>query len=97
MTPEQRYELIDRKLQGVTETLQIVADMQRDNERRFAENSKRFAEDEKRFAENEKRSAETDRRLDLLVRAIEAEHESIKSLERIAVAHEQRLDDIEGH
>jgi len=69
MIPEQRFEIIETKFQGITETVQLILNMQRDNENRFAG----------------------------LTRVIEIEHESIKALERIALAHEQRLDDIEGH
>jgi SET domain-containing protein len=42
------------------------------------------------------RFAETGRQITGLARIVETEHESIKALERIATAHEQRLDDREG-
>ena len=72
MTQERRFELIETKLQGITETVQLIANMQRDNENRFAA---------------------TEQHLNQLTRIIATEHESIKALERIALAHEQRLED----
>jgi hypothetical protein len=42
---------IDERLEGLTETIEIIAAMQRDNERRFQENEKRFAANEKRTGE----------------------------------------------
>jgi hypothetical protein len=46
MTPEDQppKRTIDERLDGLTQTLEIIAAMQRDNERRFAENALRFAE-----------------------------------------------------
>jgi hypothetical protein len=41
---------IDERLDGLTQTLEVIAGMQRDNERRFAETDKRFQENEIRFA-----------------------------------------------
>ena len=37
-----------------------------------------------------------ERRFEEIRKLFQAEHDSIKSLEAIAVAHEQRLDDLEG-
>jgi predicted ferric reductase len=46
--------------------------------------------------DNEKRFEETDRRFAQVTRNFEITLDSIKRLENIAVAHEQRLDDIQG-
>jgi len=40
--------------------------------------------------------ASNEKRFDIVTRNFETVHDSIKRLERIAVAHEERLDDIEG-
>jgi hypothetical protein len=48
-TPNPRT--IDERITGLTQTLEIVAAMQRDNEHRFAENERRFAENERRAGE----------------------------------------------
>lgn len=45
---------------------------------------------------NERRFEASERNFEEIRKAFEAEHESIKSLENIALAHEQRLDDLEG-
>jgi hypothetical protein len=49
--PDPKPRTIDERLDGLTQTLEIIAAMQRDNERRFENNEKRFAESGKRFAE----------------------------------------------
>ena len=66
---------IDERLEAITQTLEIVAGMQRENEKKQQENEKRF---------------------DQITHNFEMTLDSIKRLENIAVAHEQRLDDIEG-
>ena len=48
-TPKPRT--IDDRLEGLTQTVEIIAAMQRDNERRFAENAEAQRANEKRFAE----------------------------------------------
>jgi hypothetical protein len=47
-------------------------------------------DNEKRFKENEARFAQVTHNFEIVL-------DSIKRLENIAVAHEQRLDDIQGH
>ena len=59
---------IDERLQTLTETVEILAGMQRENEKRFGE----------------------------IAHTFETIHDSLVRLERIAVAHEDRLDDLEG-
>jgi hypothetical protein len=66
---------IDERLQALTETVEILAGMQRENEKRFAE----IARDLQQVSRN-----------------FETVHDSLVRLERIAVAHEERLDDLEG-
>ena len=68
MTPDERLAVIETKLQGVTETLEVLASMQKDNEARFS----------------------------AVARAFEVALDSIKRLENIAVADENRLDHLEG-
>ena len=58
---------IDERLDGITQTLEIVAAMQRDNERRFAE-----------IAANQERDAE---HIHALVRIAELHHERLTHLE----------------
>jgi hypothetical protein len=65
---------IDERLDGITQTLEIIAAMQRDNERRFAENEKRFAE----IAANQQRDGE---HIHALVRIAELHHERLTNLE----------------
>ena len=52
-TPKPRT--IDDRLEGLTQTVEIIAAMQRDNERRFAANEKRFAGIAEAQRANEKR------------------------------------------
>jgi hypothetical protein len=59
---------IDQRLEALTQTVEILAGMQRENEKRFGQVTHNF----------------------------EVVLDSIKRLENIAVAHEQRLDRIEG-
>jgi hypothetical protein len=59
---------IDERLQALTETLKILAGMQRENEKRF----------------------------DQITHNFEMVLDSIKRSENIAVAHDHRLDDLEG-
>ena len=49
--PTPRPRTIDERLDGLTQTLEIIAAMQRDNERRFAANEVRFAKIADRFEE----------------------------------------------
>ena len=59
---------IDERLDSLAQTMEILAGMQRENEKRF----------------------------DQVTHNFEIVLDSIKRLENVAVAHEQRLDDIEG-
>jgi peptidoglycan hydrolase CwlO-like protein len=59
---------IDQCLEALTQTVELLAHMQQENEKRF----------------------------DQVTHNMEILHDSIKRLENIALAHEQRLDDIEG-
>ena len=42
MTVDERFERIENKLQGITEALEVLASMQRDNEARFVQVTKNF-------------------------------------------------------
>jgi hypothetical protein len=66
---------IDERLEGLARTMEILAGMQRENDRRFDQVTHKF---------------------DQVTHNFEIVLDSIKRLENIAVAHEQRLDDIEG-
>jgi hypothetical protein len=59
---------IDERLEALTQTVEIIAGMQRENEQRFAQTTHNF----------------------------ELVLDSIKRLENIAAAHEERLDDLEN-
>ena len=61
---------LDERLQALTQSVELLARMQHDNELR----------DEKRFEQ--------------IARTFEVALDSIKRLENIAAAHEQRLDDL---
>jgi hypothetical protein len=58
---------IDERLEALTQTVELIAAMQRDNDVRFAQVTRNF----------------------------ETVLDSIKRLENIAVAHEQRIEDLE--
>jgi hypothetical protein len=73
---------IDERLEALTQTVELLAAMHRDNEKRFSDNEKRFSDNETRFSQ--------------VTRNFEIVLDSIKRLENIAASHEQRLDDIEG-
>ena len=49
--PTPRPRTIDERLEGLTQTVEIIAAMQRDNEKRFAANAEAQLANEKRFAE----------------------------------------------
>ncbi len=70
---------IDERLEALAQTVEILASMQRENEKRFEQNEKRF---EQMFLE--------------VRHHFEIVLDSIRGLESIARAHEQRLDDLEG-
>jgi hypothetical protein len=59
----------EERLEALTQTVEILAAMQRSNEKRF----------------------------DQIAQNFEVVLDSIKRLERVALAHEQRLDDLEGN
>jgi hypothetical protein len=61
-------------------------------------NAAPYGERERREAQaaNESSQAANEKRFSAVTRNLERLHDSIKRLERIAVAHEQRLDDLEG-
>ena len=70
---------IDRRLEALVQSVELLAGLHRDNEKRLDEivrvNDSRFAQ---------------------VTRNFEITLDSIKRLENIAMAHEQRLDDIQG-
>jgi hypothetical protein len=59
---------IEERLEALTQTVELISAMQRDNEKRFTQIAAMF----------------------------ESALDSIKRLESIALAHEQRLDDLQG-
>jgi hypothetical protein len=59
----------EERLEALTQTVEILAAMQRSNEKRF----------------------------DQITQNFEVVLDSIKRLERVAVAHEERLDDLESN
>jgi len=63
---------IDERLEAITQSLELVAGMQRANEERY------------------------ERRFQAIAHNFEIVLDSIKRLENIASAHEQRLDDLEN-
>ena len=72
MNIDERLEKLAERHEALTQTVELIAAMQRDNEIR------------------------TDKRFDQVARNFETVLDSIKRLENIAVAHEQRLDDMQG-
>jgi hypothetical protein len=75
MTIEEQIQQLldaDRRIQqrheALAQTVELLAAMQRENEKRF----------------------------DQITRNFEIVHDSIKGLETVALAHEQRLDDLDG-
>jgi hypothetical protein len=76
---------IDERLESIARNLDTLTKLHLDGEREWREAQ---AANEKSQAANEKRFAQ-------ITRNFEVVHDSIKRLERIAVAHEQRLDDLE--
>ena len=72
---------IDERLDGLTQTVEIIAAMQVDNEKRFAQNEERFAEIAftlKEILANQKRDGE-----------------HILALVRIAELHDRRITNLE--
>ncbi len=51
MTIDERLEKLTERHEGLTQTVEIIAGMQREYERRFLENEKRFAETDRRLAQ----------------------------------------------
>ena len=96
MTIDERLEKLAERHEALTQTVEIMAGMQRENDRRWAETDKRWAETDKRWAETDKRWAETDKRFAETDRRMSQLMEAINSLANIAGAHEQRLDDLEN-
>jgi hypothetical protein len=70
---------IDERLEALTQTVELLAAMQRDQERVL-----------------QRRFEVVDRRFEVVARTFETALDSIKRLENIATAHEQRLDRLEG-
>ena len=68
--------------------IELLISMQAANERRFEEAGKRLEKGENRLDQ-------TDRRFEQVTRNFEIVLDSIKRLERIAVAHEERIDRLE--
>jgi len=82
------------------ETFRQIAESQREYQREyekhFRENQERFARTEELFRQIAESQRENDKRFSLVTRNFEVVLDSIKRLENVATAHEQRLDDLEG-
>jgi hypothetical protein len=75
MNIDERLEKLAQRHEALSQSLELLYAMQRDNEKRFEETDRRFAQ---------------------VTRNFEITLDSIKRLENIATAPEQRLDDIQG-
>jgi hypothetical protein len=88
---------LDERLEALTQNVELLAAMHRDNEKRFEE---RFELHEKlleRLSEqSERHSEQSERAFAQIGHNFEVVLDSIRSLENIARSHEQRLDDLEG-
>ena len=89
MTPEERFERIERILDrtverqdALAETVGILAGMQRASEDRLAHSERRFAHYEELFAQNEVRLAQL--------------MDTMNRMANIIVAHDQSLDNLEN-
>jgi septation ring formation regulator EzrA len=89
MTIDERLEALKERLDTIAQSLEILTGMQHANERRFEESAKRFEENDKRAEENAGQFAQIRQTFEIAL-------DSIKRLERIAVRHEQRLDDLDN-
>lgn len=76
----------EERLEAITQTLELVAAMQLDSEKRS----------EKRFVEFDKRFAEIGTTLQQIATNQKRDGEHILALARIAEIHEQRLSRLEG-
>jgi hypothetical protein len=72
---------IDERLDGLTQTLEIIGAMQQDNQKRFEEVAMMQLDNEKRFAE--------------IATALQQDAENIRALARIAELHDRRLTGLE--
>jgi hypothetical protein len=77
---------IDERLEGLTQTVELIARMQLENEKRF----------EKRFVEFDKRFAEIANILQQIATNQKRDGEHILALVRIAELHDRRLTHLEG-
>jgi hypothetical protein len=101
MTPEERFQQIERNLQSASERVDMLNQLHRDADR---EHSERAAEQEKRTAEHEKNIAELrgfTRQMTVYAADVK---DSIRRLTNIAEAHgiqldehDKRLDDLEDN
>jgi hypothetical protein len=77
---------IDERIEALTHSLELLAQMHRDAEQH----------NEINWTEIKRTAAENERRFSQIATNFEIVHDSIKRLENIAVAHEQRIDDMES-
>ena len=76
---------IDERLDALAMSLELTAQMQRDAEIAAA----------KREAAADRRFAQTEQRFGQIAQIFQVTHDSIARLERVAAAHEERLEDLE--
>ena len=88
---------IDERLENIARNLDTLTKLHLDSDREWREGQ---AANEELLRElqvaNEKARAANEKRFAQIAYNFEVMHDSIKRLERIALAHEQRLDDLEG-
>ncbi len=91
---------IDERLEALTQSLELLGSLHRDNDRRMGEIMDAMARNEERMARNEKRleqmmdaMARNEKRLDRNDERMAQMMDAITRLARIADAHQDRLDD----
>lgn len=83
---------IDERLDALAMSLELTAQMQRDAEIAAA---KREASADRRYAQIEQRFVQVEQRFGQIAQIFQVTHDSIARLERVATAHEERLEDLE--
>ena len=81
---------IDERIEALTQSLELLASMHRDEEQRGDE---RFTQLTEMAKINDERFAQVGERFAQVTHNFEIVLDSIKRLERIALAHEDRIDD----
>ena len=79
-------------MEAMRQQLEILSSMQMENEKKFGQNSQELT---RKFDEVTRKFDEVTRKFDQVTRNFEICLDSIKRLERIALSHEVRIDDIQ--